>query len=91
MEPFSTAAVYVTITKDMTPEKKRRIIARSMEISFLVLAFFALTGHLFFQVFNITIAAFQIAGAIFLVTIALQMLCPRKNGSFASSEDIFMM
>jgi multiple antibiotic resistance protein len=89
MEPFSTVAVYVTITKDITPEKKSRIIARSMGISFLVLAFFALTGHLLFQVFNITIAAFQIAGAMLLVTIALQMLYPRKNGSFAtSSEDI---
>jgi multiple antibiotic resistance protein len=86
MEPFSTVAVFVTITRDMTPEKKNRIIARSMGISFLVLAFFALTGHLLFQVFNITIAAFQIAGAILLVTIALDMLNPRRNGSFATGS-----
>jgi multiple antibiotic resistance protein len=89
MEPFSTVAVYVTITKDMTPKKKSRIIARSMEISFLVLSFFALTGHFLFQVFNITVAAFQIAGAMLLVTIALEMLNPRRNGTFATgSEDI---
>jgi multiple antibiotic resistance protein len=89
MEPFSTIAVYATLTKNMALEKKRKTIARSMRISFLVLAFFALTGHLLFQVFNITIAAFQIAGGILLVAVALQMLnlgktTPLKDGS----EDI---
>jgi multiple antibiotic resistance protein len=74
MEPFSTIAVYATLTKNMTPEKKRETIARSMKISLVVLAFFALTGHLVFQVFNITIAAFQIAGGILLVAVALRML-----------------
>jgi multiple antibiotic resistance protein len=74
MEPFSTIAVYATLTKNMTPEKKRETIARSMKISFVVLVFFALTGHLVFQVFNITIAAFQIAGGILLVAVALRML-----------------
>lgn len=89
MEPFSTIAVYATLTKNMAIEKKRKTIARSMRISFLVLAFFALTGHLLFQVFNITIAAFQIAGGILLVVVALQMLnlgktTPLEDGS----EDI---
>jgi multiple antibiotic resistance protein len=85
MEPFSTVAVYATLTKNMALEKKRKTIARSLRISFLVLAFFALTGHLLFQVFNITIAAFQIAGGILLVAVALQMLnlgetTPPKDG-----------
>jgi multiple antibiotic resistance protein len=89
MEPFSTIAVYATLTKNMTLEKKRKTIAKAMRISFLVLTFFALTGHLVFQVFNITIAAFQIAGGILLVAVALQMLnlgktTPTKDGS----EDI---
>jgi multiple antibiotic resistance protein len=89
MEPFSTIAVYATLTKNMNLEKKRKTIAKAMRISFLVLIFFALTGHLLFQVFNITIAAFQIAGGILLVVVALQMLnlgktTPAKDGS----EDI---
>jgi multiple antibiotic resistance protein len=89
MEPFSTIAVYVTLTKDMASEKKRRTIARSMKISFLVLVFFALTGHLIFQVFNITVAAFQIAGGILLVAVALKMLNPEPSRSATDGpEDI---
>jgi multiple antibiotic resistance protein len=79
MEPFSTTTVYVTLTKDMSAEKKRKIIRRSMITSFIVLAFFAFTGHLIFRVFGITIPAFQIAGGILLVSVALQMLNPKEG------------
>jgi multiple antibiotic resistance protein len=89
MEPFSTIAVYATLTKNMSLEKKLKAIAKSMRLSFLVLAFFALTGHLVFQVFNITVSAFQIAGGILLIVVALQMLYPeRSTGLKDGSEDI---
>jgi multiple antibiotic resistance protein len=55
MEPPSTIAIYVTLTKDMNMEERRRIISKSMKIAFLVLLFFALAGQLFFAVFNITL------------------------------------
>jgi len=79
MEPFSTAAVFATLTKDMNPEKKRRIIRRSMSTSFVVLALFAVTGHLIFRVFGITVPAFQIADGILLVSVAIDMLNPKKS------------
>jgi multiple antibiotic resistance protein len=89
MEPFSTTAVYVTLTKDMDSDKKRKIIRRSMIASFIVLVFFAFTGHLLFRVFGITIPAFQIAGGILLVSVAIGMLNPREKGiSYGTGEDI---
>ncbi|MGC8912279.1 MAG: MarC family protein, partial [Nitrososphaeria archaeon] len=62
MEPFSTIAVYITLTRNMEQRKQRKIAAKSMKISFLALIFFALTGHLLFLVFNITDYAYKIAG-----------------------------
>jgi len=50
-----------------------------MTASFIVLAFFALTGHLIFRVFGITVPAFQIAGGILLVSVAIGMLNPRES------------
>jgi multiple antibiotic resistance protein len=81
MEPFSTIAVFATLTKHMPLEQKLKTITKSMRLSFIVLAFFALTGHLVFQVFNITVSAFQIAGGILLVVVALQMLYPDRSMS----------
>ena len=80
MEPFSTIAVYATLTENMDSKKKRRIIARSMRISTLVLMFFAFTGNVLFLVFNITVSAFQIAGGILLVAVAIRMLNPTQSG-----------
>jgi multiple antibiotic resistance protein len=79
MNPTSTVAVYIALTRDMNLEECRKVIARSMRISFLVLAFFAFTGQLLFLIFNVTLAAFKIAGGILLVTAAFTMLNPKKR------------
>ncbi len=85
LEPTSTIAIYLTLTKDMKESQRRRIIAKSMQISLLVLLFFALTGQFLFSIFNITIASFRIAGGILLVTVAFRMLNPRK-GEYSQEE-----
>jgi len=47
--------------------------------------FFVFTGQLLFLIFNITVAAFKIAGGILLVTSAFSMLNPRKK-EFSGEE-----
>jgi len=79
MNPTSTVAIYIALTRDMNLEESRKVIAKSMKISFVVLAFFAFTGQLLFLIFNITVAAFKIAGGILLVTSAFSMLNPKKK------------
>ena len=79
VEPGSNIAIYLSLTEGMNREEKRHIIGKAMKISFLVLAFFAITGQLVFSFFNITISAFQIAGGILLVDVALKMLHPSKD------------
>lgn len=89
MEPFSTIAVYITLTRNMEPREQRKIAAKSMKISLIALIFFALTGHLLFLVFNITDYAFKIAGGILLVAVSLRMLYPGKEEhSVDEREDI---
>jgi multiple antibiotic resistance protein len=79
VEPGSNIAIYLSLTEGMSDEQKRRIVNKAMRISFVVLAFFALGGQLVFWFFNITISAFQIAGGILLVDVALRMLHPGKD------------
>ena len=85
MEPFSTIAVFSTLTENDNEETKRKINAKAMKISFLVLSFFALTGQLVFRVFQITVSAFQIAGGILLIIVAIQMLNPSESTMFTST------
>lgn len=85
MEPFSTVAVFAALARDMDAEAKKRVISKSMKISIVVLIFFVITGNLVFKLFNITVAAFEIAGGILLITVALDMLRTRK-GEYSNSE-----
>jgi len=88
MNPLSTTAIYLTLTKGQTPEKQRKIVVKAMKIGFLILTFFALTGQLLFQVFNLKVYSFQIAGGILLFTIASRMLSEKNGFSSDSREDL---
>ncbi|MFP3984442.1 MAG: MarC family protein [Candidatus Bathyarchaeia archaeon] len=85
VQPTSTIAVYITLTRDLTESERRQIVKRSMSVAFGVLVFFAITGQLLFSIFNITIAAFQIAGGILLASVALRMLHTRR-GEYSQAE-----
>jgi multiple antibiotic resistance protein len=88
MNPLSTTAIFPALTKDFSAEKQHQIIVKSMKISFVVLAFFAITGQLIFQVFNLQVYAFEIAGGILLITFALKMLSEKSTYSTDGREDI---
>ena len=79
VEPGSNVAIYLSLTEGRSREEKQRIVRRAMRIAFVVLAFFAIGGRLVFSFFNITISAFEIAGGLLLVDVALRMLHPRKD------------
>jgi multiple antibiotic resistance protein len=89
VEPGSNIAIYLSLTEGMDKGQKRRIIDKAMRISFIVLAFFAVAGQLVFSFFNVTIFAFEIAGGVLLVDVALRMLHPRKDEYTAEElEDV---
>jgi len=48
MEPASTVAVYITLSRDLNESERHQIVKKSMNVSFWILAFFALTGQLLF-------------------------------------------
>lgn len=79
VEPGSNIAIFLSLTEGMEGEEKKRIVGKAMKISFVVLAFFAIAGKLIFSFFNITTSAFQIAGGVLLVDVAMRMLHPRKD------------
>src|SRR4030067_2093904 len=85
-EPSSTIPEFLALTKDLDASERRRAARKIAVASFIVLAFFALTGHLLFVVFNITHGAFTIAGGILLIYVALGMFRPRKEHSQAEYE-----
>ena len=88
MNPLSTTAIFLTLTKVEKSEENRKTAAKAAKLGGVLLAFFALTGTIIFQLFSIELFSFQIAGGVLLVTIALKMLSEKKGYSSENREDI---
>ena len=88
MNPLSTTAIFLTLTNVEKSEENRKTAAKAAKLGGVLLAFFAITGTIIFQLFSIELFSFQIAGGVLLVTIALKMLSEKKGYSSESREDI---
>lgn len=74
VNPLSTIAVFLSLTKGMTRDETYKTAFLSSLVAFCVLIFFSLTGLWIFKIYSITIDAFRIAGGIALLAIGLDML-----------------
>lgn len=74
VDPIAAVPTYLVITQDQMPEEQRRTAARACVAMIVLLAFFAATGTLIFEVFGITLPAFRIAGGLILWFVAMDML-----------------
>jgi multiple antibiotic resistance protein len=87
VEPLSIAPVFVSLTRDTTPEYQRRMAFKAVSISALILLMFSLIGTPFLAVMGISIQAFRIFGGLLLFLIALEMVFARESGTRTSSDE----
>lgn len=97
VDPFGMVPIFLAMTSRDPPEKVRSMALRACVVAGGLMAFFALFGHLVFQVFGVTLAAFRVAGGVLLLLTALDMLkaetsrtktSPRETEEGAEKDDI---
>ena len=74
VNPFSTAFIFLTITKGNTKREKMLIAKKASIAAAVVLVVFGLAGSHILSFFGITIDAFRIAGGVIIAAIGMQML-----------------
>lgn len=87
VDPFAAAPIFLAITPDDTPAARRRMARVASLVCGGLLLLFALAGTRIFGFFGITTPAFQVAGGILLLVIALDMLRARESGTRHSPEE----
>lgn len=90
VDPFTVLPIFMAMTADDPPAKRRRMALRASVVAFGVLTAFALGGSLVFRVFGITLPAFKIAGGILLLLTSLDMLrvqTPRTRSTPDETEE----
>jgi multiple antibiotic resistance protein len=79
VDPVGTLPVYLSITKGMTPAKRKLAAVRSSIFAFLILAGFLYLGQYLLDQMRIELLSFQIAGGVVLFLFALQMIFEKET------------
>jgi len=84
--PFSTAAVFLGITVNDTPQERRTQAIRACMYMFIILVSFLIAGSMIMEFFGISIPGLRIAGGMMIVLIALGMLRPADEEPIEDDE-----
>jgi multiple antibiotic resistance protein len=79
IDPIATVPAFLAMTPNDTPEQRIRMARLASLTSAGVLTAFAIGGKWIFSLLGITIPAFQMAGSIVLLLVALDMLRARRS------------
>jgi len=74
MNPLANVPIFLGLTKDDDVATTRAIAFRSLALAFVIVALFAATGRIVFDLFGVTLPAFRITGGLLVFNIGFQML-----------------
>jgi multiple antibiotic resistance protein len=88
VDPIAVVPAFLAMTHHDPPAAQLRMARLACAVAAGVLMLFALAGRWIFQVLGITLPAFQIAGSILLLRIALDMLYAKRSAAQETSEEV---
>ena len=74
MNPIANTPVFLGLTVEDDPVARRKIAAKALIVSFVIIVVFSAAGKLIFKLFGITLPAFRIMGGILVALIGYQMM-----------------
>ena len=89
MNPIANTPIFLGLTSEDDPVDRRKIAAKALIVSFVIIVVFSAGGKLIFDLFGITLSAFRIMGGILVALIGYQMLHGGEHSSVQhpSKED----
>jgi MarC family membrane protein len=80
VDPPGVVPIFVALTREEQPARRRAILRRAVLIAFGVALFFLLAGRSVLSYLGVTVHAFSISGGILLFATAMPMLFGQRGG-----------
>jgi multiple antibiotic resistance protein len=80
MDPLGNVPIFLSVLKQVAPERRRKVLVREVLIAYAVLLFFLLVGERVLELLQIQQETISIAGGIVLFLIAVRM--PTRRACF---------
>jgi multiple antibiotic resistance protein len=89
MNPIANTSVFLGLTAEDDPETRRKIAAKALIVSFVIVLVFSAAGKLIFDLFGISLPAFRVMGGILVALVGYHMLQGGEHSSVQhpSEED----
>jgi multiple antibiotic resistance protein len=87
MNPFGNIAIFLSITGDRSAAERRSIATVTSAAVLITLLVVAALGEQILALFGISVGAFQVAGGIIILILALSMLHAQPSGVHHSEEE----
>lgn len=88
VDPIAVAPAFLAMTPEDSVETRDRTARVACTITAAVLIAFAVAGEWIFRYLRVTPAAFQLAGSLLLLRIALDMLHGRRSEAQETNEEV---
>lgn len=80
VDPPGVVPIFVALTREEQPARRRAILTRAVVIAFGVALFFLVAGRSVLSYLGVTVHAFSISGGILLFATAMPMLFGQRGG-----------
>jgi MarC family membrane protein len=82
LDPIGSLPVFISVMRNVAPERRARVALRESALAFGVLVLFMLTGQWFLTLMRLSERSLEVAGGVILLIIAMRMI-------FASGGEIY--
>lgn len=89
MNPIANTPVFLGLTAEDDPSVRRKVAAKALILSFIIIVIFSAAGKLIFSLFGITLSSFRIMGGCLVALVGYHMLQGGEHSSIQhpSHED----
>jgi MarC family membrane protein len=82
LDPFGSLPIFISVLRNVSPERRAVVAIREVSIAFSVLLVFMFTGEGFLRLMHLSERSLEVAGGVILLIIAIRMI-------FASGGEIY--
>jgi MarC family membrane protein len=82
LDPFGSLPIFISVMRNVAPERRRRVALRESAIAFGVLLLFMVSGQAFLSLMHLSERSLEVAGGVILLIISIKMI-------FASGGELY--
>src|SRR5687767_10247108 len=82
MDPIGNIPLFVMCLREVSPERRTRVIVRECAIAFFILLAFVFSGNFLLTLLGLSDASLNIAGGVILFLIAIRMIFRGREAMF---------